>query len=306
MRRSGHSLSGGSRIDILTVLIAARWIHFASLSVVVGSAAFLLLVPVDRRLAGQALPPRTSNALGVVAALSGAAWLAGTIASVAGPGAPLDPELLRVFFLETPFGPPSALRAALLAALFVVSLLPRRSRLASSATLAIGSVLLVSQAWVGHAAEGGRYGGAMIVAYSVHVLAAAAWAGSLPALAFRVWRTRDDAASTGATLARYSLIAVPGAALVVLSGTANILFHAKGVGALVASTWGLVLASKLALVAAMLALAAFLRWSLLPRLRGHAAAGIANLAFVGVVTDAALALAVFGAAAILGLTPPPR
>ena len=288
------------------MLVAARWIHFASLSIVVGSAAFLLFVSADRRLSGQALPSRTSSTLGVVAALSGAAWLAGTIASVAGLDALLNLDLLRVFFFETPFGFPSALRIVLLAALFVVSILPLRPRLASSAMMAVGSALLVSQAWVGHAAEGGRYGGAMIVAYAVHVLAAAAWAGSLSALAFGAWRTRNDAASTGATLARYSFLAVPCAALVVLSGTANVLFHAKGVGALVASTWGTVLAIKLALVAAMLALAAFLRWSLLPRLREPAAAGIAALTFVGVVIDAALALAVFGAAAILGLTPPPR
>ena len=190
------------------MLVAARWIHFASLSVVVGSAVFQLTEPEDRRFAGRAASSRALSAIAIVTALSGVAWLGGTIANVAGPAALVDPDLLHVFFFETPFGTPSALRVALFVTLLVISILPLRTRAKLVVMLVVGATLLVSQAWIGHAAGGGRYATAMILAYAIHVLAAAAWAGSLPALAFAAWRSRGDAANARAMLLRYSPLAV--------------------------------------------------------------------------------------------------
>ena len=293
-------------IDSLTLLVAARWIHFASLSVVVGSAVFLLSVSEDRRFPWRAAPSRALSAVAIVAALSGMAWLGGTIANVAGPEALVDPALLHVFFFETPFGTPSALRVALFAALPVVSILPLRTRAKLAAMLVVGSTLLVSQAWIGHAADGGRYATAMILAYAIHVLAAAAWAGSLPALAFAAWRSRGDAANARAMLLRYSPLAVLCVLLIVSSGTANTLFHASSARALLVSTWGRVLGVKLVLFVTMLALAAHVHWRLVPASRRHSLKGQTDLAAISITVEALLALLVFAAAALLGLTAPPR
>ena len=146
----------------------------------------------------------------------------------------------------------------------------------------------------------------MVLAYATHVLAAAAWAGSLPALALATWRARGTGAATHAMLARYSVLAVPCVVLVVISGTANALFHSVSTEALIASAYGHVLAAKLVLVAAMLVLAAFVRWSLAPRVRDGGAAQGTGWTAAAVATEAILALLVLGAAALLGLTPPPR
>ena len=285
------------------MLVAARWIHFASLSIVVGSEAFLLFIS---GLASTDLPSRLLRAASIVAATSGAAWLGGTIANVAGPEALLDPVLLRVFFIDTPFGAPFAVRMALLGALVVIASLPLRPSLSRPALLSLGSMLLVEQAWLGHAAQGGRYGSAMVFAYATHVLAAATWAGSLPALSLATWQARDKGAKTPAILKRYSVLAVPCVVLVVVSGTANTLFHATSTKALFASTYGHVLATKLVLVAAMLVLAAFVRWFLAPRVRHDGAAQGTGWTAAVIATEGILALLVVGAAALLGLTPPPR
>lgn len=281
------------------MLVAARWAHFGSLSVLTGSAAFLRFIDP-----GQRYPRGALRVVALVAALSGLAWLAGTIVNVAGASAMLDLDLLRVFFLETPFGIPFATRMALLAILLAAAFAPLRPRLSCTALMVLSAALLVDQAWLGHAAQGGRYGTVMILAYATHVLAAALWAGSLPILAVALWRARDDGAGARVLLARYSTLAVPCVALVVLSGTANTLFHAVSAEALIASTYGHVLAVKLLFVAAMLGLAAVVRGSLVPRLPGSAA--VRDLSAALVALETIFALLAFGAAALLGLTPPPR
>jgi copper resistance protein D len=57
----------------------------------------------------------------------------------------------------------------------VVAALPWNNCACFSALLHIGAVLLISQAWLGHAAEGGvgLYGDIMVTVYCIHVIAAA-------------------------------------------------------------------------------------------------------------------------------------
>jgi putative copper resistance protein D len=180
----------------------------------------------------------------------------------------------------------------------------------------IAALLLISQAWLGHAAEGGAgvYGGLMIAVYSIHILAAAAWVGGLPPLVFALAELRhskpdDVAARTLAVLSRYSLMAMVAVSLIVGSGIANAAFRVGGdFDKLFGTAYGAVFAVKLLVVALMLALAYFNRFIAMPRLRIAATTGprqIARLrASVGV--ELGLGVLVLGVAAVLGMTPPPQ
>ena len=136
--------------------------------------------------------------------------------------------------------------------------LPQRIRF--GVWLIISAGLIIDQAWLGHAANGGDspFGAVMIVVYAIHVLGGAAWVGGLPVLALHTC-PRDPAKGPREIvliLSRYSALATGAVTLIVASGIANALFRVQGHFArLVASGYGEILLVKLLLVAIMLALA---------------------------------------------------
>src|SRR6202043_1154922 len=90
-----------------------------------------------------------------VAAISGIAWLACILINMARDfGSVADPEGLRLFFFETPFGTVSILRLALLTIGVAIAFLPWHGRWRFAALVPVGALLLITQAWFGHAAEG--------------------------------------------------------------------------------------------------------------------------------------------------------
>ena len=254
---------------------------------------------------------RLVRAAAPVAALSGVAWLAGTIAYATGGLASLgDPDMLHVFVFETPFGRPEMLRLALMGGLLALAVFPVRPAARAAACVVLGAALLVSQAWLGHAAEGGdtASGVAMIATYAVHVLATAFWLGGLPPLAFALADARAGRAQIHDLLRRTSTIATVAVVLILASGAANTAFHDGGSLANLRSTaYGAVLLTKVSLVAIMLVLAAINRFVLMPRLHDTSGCEMPlrrlqlSLAF-----DLLAAVLVLGAAAVLGITPPPR
>jgi copper resistance protein D len=313
-------------MTIFAFLVIARWIHFGSVFVLFGAALFWFYVPASA--AAPANLPRSYAATrrllcvaAPVAALSGLAWLAGILVNMTSDpmapdwGALKDPEILRLFFFETNFGVVSILRLILLGcAIGVIALrLPQRVRLI--ALVPIGAALLVSQAWLGHAAEGGAglRGVAMIAAYSVHVLAGAAWAGGLAPLLFALVEHRrsakDFTAENLKILAGFSAMGMAAVTLIVLSGATNAGFRVGGsFGRLLDTRYGDTLFVKLTLVALMLALACFNRFIAMPRLRRAAATSAAQTGALvrNVAAELVLAILVLGAAAALGITPPPQ
>lgn len=307
---SVSAADGSDALSILPVLIAARWVHFAALFILFGSAFFWLCVN------GGAGARRATDSLlrgaALIAALSGLCWLAAIVANMAGGfDQVFDGAILETFLFQTDFGPVVALRLVLLAACVVAALAPVTARARLWVLGAIGAALLVDQAWLGHAAEGmGLEGAEMRAAYSVHVLAAAAWLGGLPPLLFAVFdlRTRPapearDAALT--VLSSYSLMAVLAVAAIVLTGFANFGFHrGASSGPLFSTDYGRVLAVKLVLVAIMLAFAAFNRLVAMPGLRTGDQAMPARLR-LSIAAELAVGVLVLGVAAVLGVTPPP-
>jgi putative copper resistance protein D len=306
---------GGGLLTIFHVLIVTRWLHFASVFILFGSSLFWFIMtkafPRARRATENLL-----RAAAPVAAISGLCWLGAIVANMTGGfAAAADPESLRLFFLQTQFGPVAALRIVLLAGAVIAAVLPLRTNVMLIVQLNIGALLLINQAWLGHAAEGGAgaWGALMIGVYSVHVLAAAAWVGGLPPLLFTLHELRKAGAEDAqkqsvAVLSRYSVMAMIAVCLIVASGVANAGFRTGyAPGKMVWGDYGLALSLKIGLVAAMLVLAGFNRFVALPRLRA-APGGAAQMSRLrlSVMFELVLGVVVLGAAALLGITPPPQ
>ncbi len=247
-------------------------------------------------------------------AITGIAWLAEILAGMAdGFGSLVDPETLRLFFFGTQFGPVAIARLVLLLAAAIIALLPLSDRARFSSFIVTATALLMTQAWLGHAAEGGAsaYGALMIAVYAIHALAAAAWVGGLPTLLFALAeaaRGENAKARAFAILSRFSLMATLAVTLILLSGVANTAFRVAGsFDKLFWTDYGAVLLAKLCAVALMLALAYFNRFIAMPRMRlstkGEERIGGLR---ASIAVELALGILVLGVAAILGITAPPQ
>ena len=160
--------------------------------------------------------------------------------------------------------------------------------LAALAFAASGHVATASPRWLA------------IPAIAVHGAALVFWLGALPPVAG--WAASGRAGLAPA-LARFSRLAVPVVALLVLSGATLAAIQLGRPAALVDTAYGRLLSVKLAGVAAMLALAAVNRTRLTP---GLAAGGEPRALARSTGAELLLGLAVIGLASGFRLTPPPR
>jgi len=314
-------------MTLILFLVAARWIHFAAMYLLFG-------IPVFWLWGGAACDPKDSpqafrRSMGLlrimapVAMLSGMAWLAGILANIGGGFTDLgDLQTWRLFFFETQFGAVAVLRLVLLVLVAVIGVMPLRHRFGLWALFVLAAMLLISQAWLGHAAEGGAglYGMSMIFAYGVHVLAGSAWVGGLVPLVFALTELRSfhpgEAGERALrVLSRYSLMGIGAVTLIIASGIANAAFRVgDDFGKLFLTAYGAVLGAKLLMVAVMLGLAYFNRFVAMPKLLGaatngsRAAKGMPQIARLraSIAVEWGLGLLVLGIAALLGITPPPQ
>lgn len=309
-------------MTIFQTLVVARWAHFASLFAVFGSSFFWIFLGREwwtNSANGQARRATIIllRVAAPVAAISGIAWLAGILANMTGGfGNVLDLETLHAFLFETQFGWVAISRVGLLAAIVAIALVPLRNHAWLSAFLVVSAMLLIMQAWLGHAAEGGASlaGAMMITAYGVHMLAAGAWVGGLAPLLLVLAEQRrlnPGKARQGTLdiLSCYSLMAIVAVTLIIASGLANTAFRVgASVGKLFDTAYGEVLLTKLGVIAVMLALAYFNRFVAMPRLRAALSADIAQITRLrtSVALELALGILVLGLAAVLGITPPPQ
>ena len=168
-----------------------------------------------------------------------------------------------------------------LAAVFIVVLVVGRRAGANASSgmrsdlmrAALSGVMLAPFAWMGHAAATrgpDRYvhlGGDV-----AHLLAAGAWLGALPLLAWvlvRAARRQSSALDRIAirTTRRFSAVGVACVGALLATGTINAWYLVATPAALFGTTYGRLLLLKLVLFAAMLALAARNRYLLMPRIR---------------------------------------
>jgi len=296
---------------------ALRFVHFAAAIALAGELAFLLWVarPLREEAPGawrelRERSLRVSARWLVLLLASGLAWFL-VQASVMS-GAPLFGEGMLVAALTgTLFGHVAIARLLLAAALAATLVLLRRASARREAALlgaggALAAGLLAGLAATGHgAAEQGADRAVHLCADAVHLLAAGAWLGALPALAFALRKGAEIGIAARVTR-RFSTLGLGSVAALVLTGAVNAWYTVGDVPALFGTAYGLLLCAKLALFAAMAALAAInrLRWT--PRLSGDAQGSAAALRRLrrNALGETAIGIAVLGLVGALGVTVP--
>ncbi len=258
-------------------LIAARFLHFATVMALFGLAVFPLYNYAGR--AGE-LPARLSQWLTVslrlaalLAIASALAWGLLTVANMAGTiSAAADLDTLLFVLRETDFGRVWVARLALSAALLALMLGrqgPKRQW--GWVRPSAAALLLLSLAFVGHTqSRDDRLRILHMGADGAHLLAAGAWLGGLLGLGCLLMLARqspsEHTVDARAALVRFSSIGSIVVATLVGSGLINAWFLVGSLDKLATTPYGQLLLVKLCLLIGMLALAALNRFNLVPSL----------------------------------------
>ena len=287
------------------LLALARWLHFGAVMVLFGSSLFRVYC----------LMPAISTTLllriaTLIAITSAFVWVSVSITSVTGDLASLyDPATVASYFIDTQFGRVWLVCLLILISIVALVFAPGRTLTKSSAhfaTLAATSgSLLISQAWLGHAAAASASGPwPPIIAYGIHVLAAGAWLGGLPALA-ELTGVQVATAALEATLRRFSTLGMLSVAALLVSGLANVLFRISSLTEAAKTAYGQTIVIKITLLVLLLGLAAQNRLYVMPLLRKeqHMSRSLAILKR-NVVVEQVFGAGILLAAAVLGLLPP--
>ena len=267
-------------------LILVRSIHIAATVLATGTVAFLVLVaepaaramtasrPADHSAFCERLILLVFSAL-ALAIVSGAAWLVLVAADIY--GAPIIEVCLHggvmSVLTDTRFGQIAIARLAL--ALLLGALLPWPAT--QFAQLTVAALLIVLLAFIGHAgATPGLAGRVHLTSDIVHLLGAGAWLGGLPALAILLAQARASSDPAWHALAtsstrRFSRLGIISVAALLASGLVNSWNLLAGPRDLVATDYGRLVLLKIALFAAMVAIAAVNRYHLTPQLAAPAA-----------------------------------
>ncbi|MCV0403607.1 MAG: copper resistance protein CopC [Chloroflexi bacterium] len=236
--------------------VGARWIALIAGLVALGS---LLAWANARRVLGAAPPWRlvAGAALLGVAALTG--YLVLSARTIPGTEPSLDP---LAPYGWTPFA--IAMRVALVSGLlgFVVAVVGATRGGRSGIGLALGGALLLAVALAGMSAGGhaASLGGPLNAALDwLHLVAAAAWLGGLPALLFMARRApaaEERAGVRREPLRRHGRLALIAAPLVILTGLANSPVVLGASRDLVASEYGNLLIAKATLASVAIGIGA--------------------------------------------------
>jgi putative copper resistance protein D len=294
-------------------LYACRFVQFTSAMVVFGSSAFRFY-----GLSGAAPPAstvaafdgwfrRVALASAILALLAGVALLLCQSAAMAGaPGAALDPATVTAVLFETRFGRVWCWH--LLFAIFLVLACLGSPCRRQPVILVLSLFLLASLGWIGHAA---MHEGAARIAHelnqTVHLLAAGLWLGGLVPLGWLLRRARATQDDAGITLTldairHFSQMGYVAVALIAVTGALNSLLLVGSLGAMVGTPYGRLLAFKILLFLAMIAVALVNRFHLAPRLSHDAGALGALCRTVGL--EQGVGLSILAVVSVLGTLPP--
>ena len=280
-------------------LILARFAALAALLLVAGLPLHALTLGALEPVSGT--KRLLLAALALAAAAASIWWAFEAVAAMAGLTlATLDQETFTVVLAATPLGAVMEWRLTALAAVLFALVMPLRATRLGIAALA-GAVALGTMAWTGHAgASEGTVGSMHRLADAIHLLGAATWLGALAG--FTAAAFRSDSARQIYQLAAFARTGSVVVALLLATGVANTLAIA-GWPFPWGGKWGLLLALKLLLFAAMLALAAINRWKITPALDRGEPTAQAHLR-KSVALEFALGLGVVAIVALLGMLDP--
>jgi putative copper resistance protein D len=302
-------------------LAAARAVHFASAMLVFGEVAFVIFVaaPASRsagldRSSESEASRRRFNRVAIWSITAGVgSWLVwlgceAVLMSGASLGDVLRDDTIVLVLGKTAFGRLWLLRVVL--AVVLAALLWSSARIARDpiprslwyAALAIAGAYIVSLAWAGHAAAGAEAEhGVQLTSDAVHLLAAGAWLGALPALvALLRGGAGHDVAAEAAQ--RFSTLGVASVTALFATGFVNAIYLVGDIPGLVGTDYGRLLLVKLALFAAMLTLAAVNRFVLTPRLAARK--GAASSLRRNAIFETAAGAGIVAIVGVLGITIP--
>jgi putative copper resistance protein D len=287
-----------------SALALCRFAHFLSAMALFGASLYVrvlappdlarALAPAVRRIAAAAIP---------LAALSAVVWIALEAASMADSwGGLVEVDVLQGVLMDTAFGAVWRWRLAIALALLVALALGRHGP--STFMTIVSALLLASLCLVGHASmQLGGVGALHRANHAFHLLAAGAWLGGLPVFALCLSAYRDAALRRNAVMAmrRFSSWGQFDVALVVLTGAANVALT-SGAPPFPTTPYRALLSVKIALVAAMIAVALVNRTVLAPRLRPDAPA--ARMLMRTSLAEVVLGVAVVALVSLFGLLDP--
>jgi len=289
-------------------IILARAVHIASTIIAAGTIFFIVLV-MEPALAGArgasvvALRRRCDlmfiGAL-ALAIVSGAAWLALLAADIY--GAPLADVCLHGGLISvlanTRFGFIWSLRLTIALVLSISVLWPglRWLQLATAAAL-VGLLALV-----GHAgATPGVLGNVHFISDVAHLIAAAAWLGSLPVLALLLAMARPPKGFATKAAIQFSKVGIVSVGVLAATGLINSGMLLGSARDLVTTTYGQLLALKIGLFLSMLGVAAVNKFYLTPRVKSWTSRRALLRNTLG---ETGLGLAVILVVSALGTMPP--
>jgi copper resistance protein D len=310
-------------------LIVARAVHFAATLSMAGVVLFQVFIAAPALGAGgdrPALAAIVRRRLAYIAwialplcAISGAVWLVITAQSMSGVGLSdvFSEDVLGTVLLQTGFGRDWIARfvlLVLLAGTLVLLLSPRQTKSGwlNIAVVALAAGLSGSLAWAGHAVGAeGIQGIVHPAADFVHLVAAAAWVGTLLPLALLLAAAGHD--TTSVTIARiatmrFSTFGIFSVATLMITGSINTWYLAGSIPALTETDYGRLLLLKIALFMVMVAVAAFNRLHLTSRLVESADSATAEETLRRLRRNASLEVAIgviiIAVVAALGTNPP--
>ena len=299
MKTVAATADAGSRSIWALAVAVNRWVLYAGMLWVAGTALFLLLLGIEGSLREDARQKArwasVLTALSYVLAVGfggadmqlggvDALWKAATWRSG------LDSTLASSAVL-------GLIAMALLYAGFVAGEQRRHGVLIAGATLAIGSFLVT-----GHAATAPP-AWLMAPVVGVHLLATAFWIGAFRPLLLSTGQL--SAADSGALMQRFSNFAVPAVIVVLISGTAISLKQLGSPAKLFDNDYGTVLLTKIILVLVIIGIAAYNKINLTPRLIANDVAGVSKIKRT-ITLELMLYVIVLAAASALTVTTPPR
>ena len=299
--------------------VVSRLIQFVAAIVVFGCGAFRLYgLGIDTAtITASALAAfdswfwRVTTVGAIAALLSALCVMFATTANMAGSAAAaLDPDTIGKVLFGTAFGRVWCWHL-FFAALTIGVCLATNLRWRMPAILVVTLLLLLSLGWVGHAVEGQ---GATKLVHEInqmlHLLAAGLWLGGLLPLAWLLGRARSQSGTAWISVARdvvprFSQMGYAAVGLLAMTGALNTLLLVGSTHALVGTPYGRLLALKILLFSAMVTVALFNRFRLLPRLRRESqpSAIVAALTH-SVLFEQGLGLAILAVVSVLGTWPP--
>lgn len=303
---------------VVELLILSRLLQFVAAIAIFGCGAFRLYgLGGDATTSANALATfdawfwRVAIVGATVVLFSALSLMLGVTANMAGSAAAaLDPDTIGKVLFGTSFGRAWCWHLVFAFLALGVCVAPGAGW-RMPAILVLALLLLVSLGWVGHAVEGqgpGRY--IHQINQMVHLLAAGLWLGGLLPLAWLLGRAWSPSGAAWIPVARdvvprFSRVGYAAVALLAATGVFNTLLLVGSIHALVGTLYGRLLALKILLFLAMVSVALFNRFRLLPRLRRapQPSATIAALTR-SVLCEQGLGLAVLAVVSVLGTLPP--